>query len=107
VDRGREPRRWLAPDRDDAPDWSELQAIRDVIRAMETPLLRVNLPVITERCSDCHVPLHEGREWHYAWQRTSTNATPRLRRYTTRHRCTATGPLRLPQPFGDQPWPLG
>lgn len=61
-----------------------------------SPLIRDDLPPIEERCPDCHLPLHDGKELHYATQ-NCRNGTRTVKRHYAKHRCTG---LDLPAQLG-------
>jgi hypothetical protein len=65
-----EPRNhpWSKGIRAQAPeDWRDLRMIEDEDRRLLIEVLGEHAPIISERCSACHVPLHRGRELH--WRR--------------------------------------
>lgn len=95
-------RRWS---KKDAPeDWSELGAIRDIMREMMSPLDREPRLLVSERCVDCHVPLHEGRELHYAWRRLDDRRA--IVRVMKSHRCTARASIVIPIPLVNGVWKM-
>ena len=67
---------------------SESEPIGEVLAEMMSPLL--NTVEIVERCPDCHVPLHRGRELH--WERIERRRPQGMSRYLRRtlreHQCT-------------------
>lgn len=50
---------------------------------------------ITERCPDCHVPLHDGREMHYVKALSGSV----VRTYRAHSRCTGLDPAAQMSPF--------
>lgn len=103
-------RRWTARGgKSELPeDWNDLIVLRDIVSKMMSPLVHENPPIILERCDDCHVPLHGGKELHYYRRFFYSRGGPRyqLTRGFRKHRCTALAPIPMPMPFLDANWRL-
>lgn len=71
-----------------------------------SPLDREPPQLVEERCDECHVPLHDGRELHWSWRRDVDRGTRVLVRVMKSHRCTARAIVPLPIPLVNGRWKM-
>lgn len=71
----------------------DMAALRDLLGGMMMPLSQAEPGAITERCPNCHVPLHFGQERHL--ERRLVNRRWQTVRVMKQHRCTALDPVAV------------